>query len=217
MSLKTIARTIGTLGKGVHVGIPAADDGRNPFDLFDEWYRAAEESGLLHPEAMALSTASPDGMPSSRMVLLKERDATGFVFYTNLGSRKCDQLRRNPRAALVLHWAVLERQVRIEGRVEEVDREQAAAYFASRPRGSRIGAWASRQSETLPDRQTLDERMKRYEQEFEGDDVPLPPFWGGWRVVPAMIEFWQGKANRLHDRLVFTAGPDGWETRRLYP
>lgn len=214
--IRTIARTIRTLGQGVVTGIPPADADRDPIVLFAEWYRAAEESGILHPEAMALSTATPDGVPSSRMVLLKEVDGDDFVFYTNLESRKSLELAANPHAALVFHWAVLERQVRIEGTAASVSREQTEAYFASRPRGSRIGAWASRQSATLPDRTELEERVRHFEDAYP-DEVPLPPNWGGWRVRPDRIEFWQGRTSRLHDRLLFERSEAGWTSRLLYP
>ena len=217
MSLKSTLRTVITAGKGVTAGLPEATAARDPIDLFAEWFEAATEAGIYMPEAMTLATCTPDGRPSARMVLLKGFDARGFVFYTNYGSRKAAELIANPHAALVLHWAVLQRQVRIEGAVMKVTEEESYAYFSSRPRGSRIGAWASQQSTVLEQRQTLEERVKEYEKQFEGGDVPLPPFWGGFRVAPARIEFWQGRANRLHDRLVFTQGSDGWKTVRLYP
>ena len=217
MSLKSTLRTVITAGKGVTAGLPEATADRDPIDLFGEWFEAATEAGLYLPEAMTLATCTPDGRPSARMVLLKGFDARGFVFYTNYGSRKAVELIENPHAALVLHWGVLQRQVRIEGTVTKVSEEESYAYFSSRARGSRIGAWASKQSALLEERQTLEERVKEYEKQFEGSDVPLPPFWGGFRIAPARVEFWQGRANRLHDRLVFVQGTDGWETVRLYP
>ena len=217
MSLKSTLRTVITAGKGVTAGLPEATAERDPIDLFGEWFEAATESGILLPESMALATCTPDGRPSARMVLLKGFDARGFVFYTNYGSRKAAELTENPHAALVMHWAVLQRQVRIEGTVEKVTEEESAAYFKTRGRGSRIGAWASQQSSVLEERKTLEERVKDYEKQFDGVEVPLPPFWGGFRVAPARIEFWQGRANRLHDRLVFVQSGDGWETMRLYP
>jgi pyridoxamine 5'-phosphate oxidase len=151
------------------------------------------------------------------MVLLKGIDERGLVFYTNYGSRKASDLEANPQAALCFHWAVLERQVRVEGAVERVSPEESEAYYSSRARGSRVGAWASRQSEDLPSREVLEERVRRFEREYPGDDVPLPPFWGGYLLRPTRIEFWQGKADRLHERLVFSREGDGWATRRLYP
>ena len=216
MSLKSSIRTIKTLGRGVVVGIPEAAADRDPIDLFGEWFDAARESGLFLPESMSLATATPDGAPSVRMVLLKTVDERGFVFYTNYGSRKAAEMEANPRAALCFHWGVLERQVRIEGSTERVDHEESERYFATRTRGSRIGAWASKQSEPLASRRELEERVKRYDAEYPGD-VPLPPFWGGYLLRPTRIEFWQGKADRLHERLVFDRDGDGWNTGRLYP
>ena len=166
---------------------------------------------------MALGTATPDGMPSVRLVLLKAYDDRGFVFYTNYGSRKAVELEINPEATLVFHWAILQRQIRLEGRAEKISKEESAAYFHSRSRGSQIGAWASKQSELLDRRETLEERVKRYEAEFKGGEVPLPPFWGGYRLNPRSMEFWQGRANRLHDRIKFQRVGGGWERLRLYP
>ncbi len=217
MSLKSSLRTLVTLGKGVVQGIPEAAADWDPIDLFGQWFKAARDSGLFLPESMALATASSEGVPSVRMVLLKAVDERGFVFYTNYESRKGSELESNPRAALCFHWAVLERQVRIEGRVERVSGQESKAYFDTRPRGSRIGAWASRQSEPLPSREALEERVRRFEREHAGDDVPLPPFWGGYLLRPERIEFWQGKADRLHERLVFHRAGEAWKTVRLYP
>jgi len=217
MSLKSSIRTIVTLGQGVIQGIPEADASRDPIDLFKDWFKVAGQSGILLPESMALATASPDGAPSVRMILLKAVDERGFVFYTNYESRKAAELEANPRAALCFHWGVLQRQVRAEGRVERVSPEESRAYFATRARGSRVGAWASHQSEPLASREELEERVKKYEREFAGGDVPLPPFWGGYLLRPDRIEFWQGKADRLHERLLFRRAGDAWETVRLYP
>ncbi len=188
-----------------------------PMSLFAQWYRQAEEAAVRMPEAMTLATCTPSGRPSARMVLLKQFDAHGFVFFTNLDSRKSQELRRNPHAALTLHWKPLERQVRIEGHVERVPQEEAAAYFQTRPLGSQIGAWASHQSALLPSRNMLQARIDEYTKRFANQETPLPPYWGGWRVIPARIEFWQGRPNRLHDRLVFEKHGDAWQTRRLYP
>jgi pyridoxamine 5'-phosphate oxidase len=151
------------------------------------------------------------------MMLLKGFDRSGFRFFTNYGSRKSDELAENARASLVFHWAVLHRQVRVEGVVERISEEESAEYFRTRPRGSQLGAWASRQSEALERRAQLDEQFREYEAKFKGVDIPLPPFWGGYRLKPERIEFWQGRANRLHDRLVYTPAGSGWDVVRLSP
>ena len=166
---------------------------------------------------MTLATASADGAPSARMVLLKGFGENGFEFYTNLDSRKADELNANPRAALCFHWGVLQRQVRVEGDVTRLSREASAAYFRTRPRGSQVGAWASHQSQTLEQRETLVRRVREVETRFEGGEVPLPDFWGGFRLHAQRIEFWQGRADRLHDRLLFQREGDGWGSRRLHP
>lgn len=166
---------------------------------------------------MALATATPDGVPAARMMLLKGVDRRGFVFFTNYESRKGRELLANPRAALVFHWAALQRQVRVEGSVERLTVAESEAYFRTRPRGSRIGAWASRQSADLSSRADLDRRVAEYEAKFAGQEVPLPPFWGGVRLRPAAIEFWQGRINRLHDRVRYTRTDGGWAVARLYP
>jgi len=217
MSLKSSIRTAVTLGKGVFIGLPDAAEDRDPIDLFGEWYAAARESGLFMPEATALATADAGGAPSVRMVLLKRFDERGFAFYTNYGSRKASELEENPRAALCVYWGVLERQVRVEGTVTRLSEDESEAYFATRARGSRIGAWASEQSRPLGTRAELEARVKEMDVRYPGDDVPLPPHWGGYLVRPERIEFWQGRADRLHDRLVFRREPKGWSTERLYP
>lgn len=201
--------------------LDAADLPASPFDLFAAWFADAQDAGTREPNAMTLATATPDGAPSARTVLLKGADARGFAFYTNLESRKGEELDANPRAALVFWWPELERQVRVEGRVECVADAEADAYFASRPRGSRLGAWASPQSRPIADRSVLDGLLKEIEGEFaDSEDVPRPGFWGGFRVVPEAVEFWQGRASRLHDRHVYRradAASDGWRTERLAP
>lgn len=217
MSLKSHLRTIVTLGQGVVRGIPEAAADRDPIELFSDWFGVARESGILLPESMAVATSTPEGAPSVRMLLLKGVDERGFVFYSNYGSRKAAELDANPRAALCFHWGILERQVRVEGRVERVPEEESRAYYASRNRGSRVGAWASKQSQTLGARAELVERVKRFDEAYPGSDVPLPPFWGGYVLRPDVIEFWQGKADRLHERLEFRRVDEGWATRRLYP
>ena len=205
-----------TLGRGTIEGMKDPRGDENPIDLFRGWFDTAQECGLFMPEAMTLATATADGRPSARMVLLKGVDDRGFEFFTNYGSRKAAEMDANPHAALILHWAVLERQIRVEGTVSRMTDEESFAYFRTRPRGSRIGAWASQQSQPLTGRGDLEARVKEYGERFP-DDVPLPPFWGGYRLDPQRIEFWQGKADRLHERLVFTREGDGWGTDRLYP
>ena len=190
----------------------------DPIALFDSWYREAEAAETVNPGAMTLATATPAGRPSARMVLLKGHDADGFVFYTNLNSPKSGELGANPHAALCFYWKTLARQVRIEGRVEPVAATDADAYFATRPRGSRIGAWASDQSRTLESRQLLERRAEEYEAKYPGEDIPRPPFWSGYRLVPERIEFWTERSDRLHDRQLFERSADGpWRESWLYP
>ena len=190
----------------------------NPFALFAQWYLAAESAGLTEPSAMTLATATADGIPSARMVLMRGFDERGFIFYTNYQSRKAIELEKNPRAALVFHWAPLERQTRIEGSVEKVTAEESDAYFRTRPHGSQLGAWTSPQSNVIPDRQYLDKRLEFMQAQFhQGTNIPRPANWGGYRVTAQVIEFWQGRENRLHDRLRYTREPDGWKIERLAP
>jgi pyridoxamine 5'-phosphate oxidase len=193
------------------------DDAVEPFDLFRGWFAEAEAAEPLSPEAVALATADADGRPAVRMVLLKGADEAGFVFYTNLESRKGGDLAANPRAALCLYWKSLGRQVRVEGGVVPVTPEEADAYFASRARDSRLGAWASRQSRALESRAVLEARVAAVAAEFPGDTVPRPPHWSGFRVVPQRIEFWQEQPYRLHDRIVFERDSAGWNRTRLFP
>ncbi len=190
---------------------------RDPFRQFSRWFDEATRAGESEPNAMTLATATADGRPSARVVLLKGVDAGGFQFFTNTSSRKGDELAANPRAALVFFWPTLERQVRIEGRVEELSRAESAAYFAMRPRESRIGAWASQQSRFIPSREWLERAFEEAAERFGTDEVPLPDHWGGYRVVPDLIEFWQGRENRLHDRILYQRAADGWNIGRLSP
>ena len=190
----------------------------DPHAQFDTWFGEAVAAGVSEPEQMALATATLDAAPSVRMVLLKGHDDRGFVFYTNRTSRKGVELLANPRAAGVLHWKPLGRQVRLEGAVEELSPDESAAYFASRPRESQIGAWASPQSQPIADRGELERSVSRIEERFTSEaEVPLPPFWGGFRIATTTVEFWQGRPGRLHDRVQYLLGPRGWERRRLAP
>ena len=217
MSIKSAIKSVVTLGQGVTQGLPEAMADRDPIELFGVWFEQAKESGILLPESASLATANRDGVPSSRMVLLKSFATDGFVFFTNYGSRKAREMDENPNASLLLHWVVFQRQIRVEGSVERVSAEASAAYFRTRTRGSQIGAWVSYQSQELDDRSVLEGRAKEIDQRFKGQDVPSPRFWGGYRLIPERIEFWQGRLNRLHDRLLFTRAEAGWTAQRLYP
>jgi pyridoxamine 5'-phosphate oxidase len=189
----------------------------DPFALFDSWFTEARESEPNDPEAMALATARPDGAPSVRMVLLKGHGPEGFTFYTNLDSRKGAEIAANSHAALLFHWKSLRRQVRVEGTVDPVGDAEADAYFATRARDSQLGAWASFQSRPLDSRATFEQRFEDASRRFEGEAVPRPPRWGGFRLRPEKIEFWSDRPHRLHERRLFTATANGWSEGLLYP
>lgn len=189
----------------------------DPHRLFDDWFALARGSEPNDPDAVALATADREGRPSVRMVLLKGHDDRGFVFYTNQDSRKGNELAANPHAALLFHWKSLRRQVRVEGRVEPVSAAEADSYFASRSRDSQLGAWASEQSRPLDNRDTFERRYDDIRRRFEGQDVPRPPRWSGFRIVPERIEFWSDRAHRLHERRLFVRQEDGWSEGLLYP
>jgi pyridoxamine 5'-phosphate oxidase len=191
--------------------------GDDPFSHFATWFAAAGESEPNDPNAMTLATSTPDGFPSARIVLLKGWDRNGFVFYTNRESRKGAELIANPRAALLFHWKSRQRQVRIEGTVGPVTEAEADDYYATRPRLSRIGAWASRQSRPLASRAELEDRVAAFEQRYPDETIPRPGYWSGFRVTPARFEFWQDMPFRLHDRIVYTPEGTGWAAHRLYP
>ena len=200
-------------------GLSEADAHPDPREQFRRWFEEALNANLYEPNAMTLATSTPDGRPSARVVLLKGFDELGFTFYTNYEGRKAKELEENPYCALVFYWGELERQVRIEGRAGRVSKGESDAYYRSRPRGSQLGAWASAQSRPASDREALEERLRGLEAEYEGREVPRPPFWGGYRVEPEEIEFWQGRENRLHDRLLYRRQESGggWRIERLQP
>lgn len=191
--------------------------GDDPFKLFAGWLAEAETAEINDPNAMNFATADEKGRISSRIVLLRGLDERGFSFFTNTLSHKGKQLKEHPQGALCFHWKSLRRQIRAEGRMEMVSPEEADSYHVTRPRGHQLAAWASQQSETLPNRTTLEERFKEFEKKFEGKEVPRPPHWSGYRLVPDLIEFWQDMPFRMHDRLVFIRDGNGWKQGRLYP
>ena len=189
----------------------------DPFRQFEEWYAEAVATGMKLPDAMGLATATRKGVPSVRMVLLRGLTKGGFVFFTNYESRKSTELAQNPRAALLFHWPMLERQVRIEGSIRKLPRRESNEYFQSRPRESRLAAWASAQSRIIPDRATLEAEFERARIRFEEREVPCPPFWGGFRLIPTEIEFWQAREHRLHDRRSYMKQRRGWKMVLLAP
>jgi pyridoxamine 5'-phosphate oxidase len=198
-------------------GLDHPDLTPDPIAMFRHWMHDTVVAGLHEPNAMVVSTVSADGLPSSRMVLLKGVDERGFVFYSNYDSRKGGELATNPHAALLFPWHDLQRQVRVEGGVEQLTPEESAAYFATRPRGSQLGAWASPQSDEVPSREQLESRYAEMEERFGDGEVPLPPHWGGYLVRPDVVEFWQGRRGRMHDRLVYRRTGEDWVTVRLAP
>ena len=213
MNLMAALVGLGCVARGVRESDLQAD----PIAMFRAWFTLAKRARMHQPNAFCVSTATSDGAPSSRMVLLKGFDAQGFVFYTNYESRKGGELLSNGRAAMLFFWSELHRQVRIEGSIAKVSQQESERYFHSRARGSQLGAWASHQSQPLASRAELMRREKDFERQYAGHVVPLPPYWGGFRITPIRFEFWQGRAFRLHDRFIYERGGTGWTTQRLSP
>ena len=189
----------------------------DPITEFARWFEEAVKAEVQEPNAMTLASVGSGGAPSARIVLLKGFDARGFIFFTDYRSQKGTELEQNPRAAMVFYWPELERQIRITGTTTPIGREESEAYFRTRPRGSRISAWVSHQSQVIASRKLLEDRVPELERRYPGDDVPLPPYWGGLRVVPGSVEFWQGRTSRLHDRIRYTKTGDAWRIERLSP
>lgn len=200
-----------------HPPLERADLHDDPIRQFERWFSEALASGIAEANGFVLSTVSADGQPSQRAVLLKYFDADGFVFYTNYDSRKAQEIAANPRVSMHFPWFALQRQVKIEGSVEKVSREQTLKYFLSRPKGSQLGAWTSPQSQVISSRQLLMQQWERIKAKFAHGDIPLPDFWGGYRIRPHAIEYWQGQPNRLHDRFLYTRSANGWTIDRLAP
>jgi len=190
---------------------------KNPLIQFSTWFEQAVQANLEEVNAMTLATVDPNGMPNARIVLLKDLEDNGFIFYTNYESNKGRELAANPKAALVFFWPALQRQVRINGFVEKVNTETAEHYFQSRPIGSQFGAWASPQSQVITDRKVLEENLQSVVEKYKDQTIPKPPHWGGYKVIPTLIEFWQGRTSRLHDRILYTKVGDKWKIERLAP
>ena len=202
---------------GVARGLHESELAPEPFAQFNCWFDLAKRSQIFLPNAMAVATVGDGGKPSVRMMLLKGATAPAFTFFTNYDSRKGHELEKNPNVAAVFHWNELQRQVRIEGVVEKLSTEESAKYFHSRARGSQLGAWSSAQSRVIPNREELQHRYEETEKKYAGGEIPLPPFWGGFRLIPERVEFWQGRAFRLHDRLVYIRDGNSWRIERLSP
>ena len=203
--------------RGVFRGVDAHELAPAPVDQFRRWFESAKRARMYQPNAFQLATCSTEGRPAVRTLLLKGYDARGFLYYTNYESRKGRELAGNPQAMMLFFWNEMHRQVRIEGRVDKLTAEESARYFHSRPRGSQVGAWASHQSSVIKDRAELEQRVAEYEKKFAGSEVPLPPYWGGFRLVPDQFEFWQGRAFRLHDRFIYRRTENDWRIVRLAP
>jgi len=200
-----------------YAGLSRDDLNENPIEQFEKWFVDARDANLDNPNALSLATVNEDGSPSLRTVLLKAFDEKGFVFFTNYGSRKAHDLDRNPKSAMLLHWLELDRQVKIQGDVSRISTAESLAYFTSRPRGSQIGAWSSQQSSPIGSRTLLVQAFESMKKKFAEGEIPLPDFWGGYRLEPSVIEFWQGRENRLHDRFEFRRQGDAWDIQRLQP
>jgi pyridoxamine 5'-phosphate oxidase len=198
-------------------GLAEKDLARDPFRQFEKWFQEAEAAKIPEPNAMVLATATREGRPAARTVLLKGIDGRGLVFFSNYESRKGREIEANPQATLVFPWIALERQIIVEGALTRIAREESEAYFCTRPRASQLAAWGSQQSTVIPGRSVLEDTYRALDKKYAGQDVPTPPHWGGWRLAPETVEFWQGRRSRLHDRLRYRRGKDGWLVERLAP
>jgi pyridoxamine 5'-phosphate oxidase len=190
---------------------------KNPLDQFSKWYKAVQSAGFIHPDSVVLATSTKDGKPSARVVLLKGFDERGFIFFTNYNSRKGKELKENPFACMLFYLDKLDKQVRIEGRIKKISRSESNEYFHSRPEGSQLGAWVSEQSSVIKNRGVLEKKFSYLEKKYKGKEIPLPEFWGGYRLVPTLFEFWQSRTNRLHDRIRYTLKNKKWMIERLAP